>query len=200
MIFFILFKSIKLQSSLLIPIIDIMSGRIVSAISTFLRLTFNISQNLEVWFQGSFALVEVGRYEYLWLTLISTTLIYLFANQLTLVALGKSIATNLGLNYNRYLIIATTLVSLTVGVVSAVIGYLPFIGLIVPNIISMQKGDHAKQNLPSVALLGMIVILACDIIAHWIIMPFEVPVSLVLGSLGSMFFLFLLFSQSKKQL
>lgn len=166
----------------------------------FLGLTFNISQNLEVWFQGSFALVEVGRYEYLWLTLISTTLIYLFANQLTLVGLGKSIATNRGLNYNRHLIIATTLVSLTVGVVSAVIGYLPFIGLIVPNIISMQKGDHAKQNLPSVELLGMIVILACDIIAHWIIMPFEVPVSLVLGSLGSMFFLFLLFSQSKKQL
>ncbi|MCA5011296.1 iron chelate uptake ABC transporter family permease subunit, partial [Clostridioides difficile] len=79
--------------------------------------------------------------------------------------------------YNKIIILGTGLISFAVGIVTAVIGNLPFLGLIVPNIVSMYRGDNLRSNLPWVCVLGMGVITLCDIISRTIIMPFEVPVS-----------------------
>jgi iron complex transport system permease protein len=84
-----------------------------------------------------------------------------------------------------------------VGIVAAVIGNLPFLGLIVPNIVSMFRGDDLRSNLPWVCLIGMATIIICDIISRTIIMPFEVPVSLILGTVGAILFIVILFSQRK---
>ena len=198
MLFFLLLRKVKLKSSLIVPIIGIMMGAVVSAFSTFLGLVFNKTQSIEIWFQGSFASIQRGRYEYLWVIVLVTIIIYIFADRLTLASLGEDIATNLGLNYNRIILIGTALVSLSVGVVAAVIGNLPFLGLIVPNIVSMIRGDNLKENLPWVALVGMATIMACDILARTIIAPFEVPVSLILGTLGSVVFISILLYQRRK--
>ncbi|MGX7405278.1 iron complex transport system permease protein [Aerococcus urinaehominis] len=197
MVFFSLLQRVKLKSSLIVPIFGTMLGAVVSAISTFLALQFNMSQTLETWFAASFAPVQVGRYEILWGIVAVTLIIYLFADRLTIVGLGKDIATNLGLNYQSILLIGTALVAIIVGLVSAVIGNLPFIGLIIPNIVSMVRGDDVKGNLAWVCLLGMAVITACDIISRTIIQPFEVPVSVILGSFGAFFFILVLFIQRK---
>lgn len=192
MLFFLLLRKVRLKSSLIVPIVGIMLGSVVSAISTFMGLAFNMTQSLEIWFQGSFASVERGRYEFLWLLIVFTVLIYLYADRLTLAGLGEDIVTNLGLNYKRILLIGTGLVSISVGIVSAVIGNLPFLGLIVPNVVSMARGDDLRTNLPRVALLGMITILASDILSRTLIMPFELPVSLILGTFGAFIFVALL--------
>lgn len=192
MVFFLFLRQIKLKSSLMVPIIGIMVGAVVSAFSTFFALTLNLSQSLESWFQGSFAPIQRGRYEFLWFIILFTILIYLFADRLTVAGLGEDIATSLGLNYNHIVLIGTALVSLNVGIVAAVIGNLPFLGLIVPNIVSRFRGDHLKQNLPWVALVGMGTITTADILSRIIIRPFEVPVSLILGTLGSIIFIRLL--------
>jgi iron complex transport system permease protein len=156
-----------------------------------------MTQNIETWYIGSFAAVQIGRYEYLWLIVLAAGLIYLFANQLTLAGLGEDITTNLGANYNGIVLVGTLLISFTVGIVAAVIGNLPFLGLIVPNIVSMFRGDDLRSNLPWVCLIGMATIIICDIISRTIIMPFEVPVSLILGTVGAILFIVILFSQRK---
>ncbi|MFT4104731.1 MAG: iron chelate uptake ABC transporter family permease subunit [Lacrimispora sp.] len=199
MIFFLFLRKIKLRSSLIVPIVGMMLGAVVSAFSTFIGLTFQMTQNIQNWFIGSFAAVQIGRYEYLWLIIIVTGLIFIYADRLTLAGLGEDVATSLGVNYNKMIILGTGLVSVAVGIVTAVIGNLPFLGLIVPNIVSMYRGDDLRSNLPWVCILGMGTITLCDIISRAIIMPFEVPVSLILGTVGSVVFIVILLKQRRRK-
>ncbi|WP_374020911.1 ABC transporter permease [Paenibacillus thiaminolyticus] len=197
MIFFLFLRRVKLRSSLIVPIIGLMLGAVISAVSTFIGLLFQMTQNIESWFVGSFAAVQVGRYEYLWIIVIVTFLIFIYANRLTLAGLGEDVATSLGVNYNRIVLLGTGLISFAVGIVAAVIGNLPFLGLIVPNIVSMFRGDDLRSNLPWVCVIGMGTITVCDIISRTIIMPFEVPVSLILGTVGAVVFIAILLRQRK---
>jgi iron complex transport system permease protein len=197
MIFFLFLRKIRLRSSLVVPIIGMMLGAVISAISTFIGLVFQMTQNIETWFVGSFASVQIGRYEYLWIIVVVTLVIFIYADRLTLAGLGEDIATSLGVNYNRIVILGTGLISLAVGIVAAVIGNLPFLGLIVPNIVSMYRGDDLRSNLPWVCVLGMGTITLCDIISRTIIMPFEVPVSLILGTVGAVVFIIILLKQRR---
>lgn len=197
MIFFLFLRRVRLRSSLIVPIIGLMLGAVISAVSTFIGLLFQMTQNIENWFVGSFAPIQVGRYEYLWIIILLTVIIFIYANRLTLAGLGEDVATSLGVNYNRIVLMGTGLISVAVGIVAAVIGNLPFLGLIVPNIVSMIRGDDLRSNLPWVCVMGMGTIMACDIISRTIIMPFEVPVSLILGTVGSAVFIVLLLRQRK---
>lgn len=197
MIFFLFLRKVRLRSSLIVPIVGMMLGAVVSAVSTFVGLVFSMTQSLETWFAGSFAQVQVGRYEYLWLIIIVNVVIFIYADRLTLAGLGQDVSTSLGLDYNRIVLIGTGLVSASVGIVASVIGNLPFLGLIVPNIVSMYRGDDLKSNLPWVCMLGMIVITFCDILARTVIMPFEVPVSMILGTAGAVIFIIMLMKQRK---
>ena len=197
MIFFLFLRKVKLRSSLIVPIIGIMLGAVVSAFSTFVGLVFQMMQNIQSWFVGSFAAVQIGRYEYLWLIIIVTVFIFIYADRLTLAGLGEDVATSLGVNYNKMITLGTILVCIAVGIVTAVIGNLPFLGLIVPNVVSMYRGDDLRSNLPWVCILGMGTITLCDIISRVIIMPFEVPVSLILGTVGAVVFIIILLKQRR---
>lgn len=197
MVFFMFLKKIKLRSSLIVPIIGMMLGAVISSISTFIGLTFQMSQSIDSWFVGSFASVQIGRYEYLWLIVLVTILIFIYADRLTIAGLGEDITTSLGVNYNRVVLLGTALISFAVGIVAAVIGNLPFLGLIVPNVVSMYRGDDLRTNLPWVCVIGMGTITLCDIISRTIIMPFEVPVSLILGTVGSVVFITILMKRRK---
>jgi len=199
MLFFLLLRRVKLRSSLIVPIIGMMMGAVVSATSTFIGLVFQMTQNIETWFVGSFASVQIGRYEFLWFIVFITFMIFIYADRLTLAGLGEDVATSLGVNYNRIVLLGTGLISFAVGIVAAVIGNLPFLGLIVPNIVSMYRGDELRSNLPWVCLLGMGTLTACDIISRTIIMPFEVPVSLILGTGGAVVFVVVLLRRRRQR-
>ena len=192
LIFFAFLRRVTLKSSLIVPIVGIMFGAVVSAITTFLALQFNLLQVLGGWFMGRFTSIEVGRYELLWIVLGVAIVVVLVADRFTVAGLGKDIATNVGLNYERVVLLGVGLVSLTTGVVTVVIGMLPFLGLIVPNLVSMIRGDDLRTNLPWVFLTGIWVVTVCDIVGRTVIMPFEVPVSLVLGVVGAVVFIFML--------
>ncbi|MEK4299982.1 iron chelate uptake ABC transporter family permease subunit [Oceanobacillus sp. FSL W8-0428] len=192
MVFFLFLRRVKLRSSLIVPIIGIMLGAVISAVSTFVGLVFQMSQSVETWFVGSFASIQVGRYEYLWLIVAITFLIFIYANRLTLAGLGEEVTKSLGVSYNQIVLIGTALIAVAVGIVAAVIGNLPFLGLIVPNIVSMFRGDDLRSNLPWVCVSGMAALTAADIISRTVIMPFEVPVSLILGTVGAVVFIVIL--------
>ncbi|WP_297102122.1 ABC transporter permease [Tessaracoccus sp.] len=198
MIFFAFIRRVSLKASLIVPIIGIMLGAVVGAVSTFLALQFNALQNLGVWFAGSFTSVIRGQYEPLWIVLIVVIAVFVVADRFTLAGLGEDIATNVGLNYQRVMLLGTGLIAIATGVVTVVVGNLPFLGLIVPNIVSMVRGDDLRSNLPWVALLGIAIVTVCDLIGRTIIMPFEVPVSLILGVVGAAVFIALLLRQRRR--
>src|SRR5699024_2715749 len=110
-------------------------------------------------------------------------------NKLTALGLGKDMAKSLGLNYNLFVLIGLTCVSLTVSAIMITAGAIPFLGLIVPNIVSLFYGDNLKKSLPYTAILGAILILFCDIISRIIIYPFEVPIGLTIAIIGGISFI-----------
>jgi iron complex transport system permease protein len=191
-IFFLFLRQVRLKSSLIVPIVGMMLGAVVGSVSTFVALKTDMLQQLSIWFTGSFTGIVRGRYELLYLVLIVLVLIFIVADRFTVAGLGKDIATNVGLNYGRVQLLGIGMVAVVTGIVTVVVGSLPFLGLIVPNIISMFRGDNLRSNLPWVVMLGMWILILADIFARTVIAPFEVPVSLVLGILGAVVFVFLL--------
>jgi iron complex transport system permease protein len=69
--------------------------------------------------------------------------------------------------------------------------------VIVPNIVSLIYGDHVKQNLWITAFSGSLFLMACDILSRIVIAPYEVPVSLTVGILGSLIFIYLLVRRNR---
>ena len=198
MVFFLFLRRVSLRSSLIVPIVGIMLGAVVGSITTFFALQTNQLQNLGVWFAGSFTSVLRGNYEMMWIVLLVAIAVFLVADRFTVVGLGQDIATNVGVNYNRVVLLGTALIAVATGVVTVVVGNLPFLGLIVPNIVSMIRGDDLRSNLPWVCLTGIAIVTVCDLIGRTIIMPFEVPVSLILGVVGSVVFVALLLRQRRR--
>ncbi|MCW4466827.1 iron chelate uptake ABC transporter family permease subunit [Glutamicibacter sp. MNS18] len=197
MIFFLFLQRVSLKASLTVPIVGIMLGAVVGAVSTFLALTTDMLQSLGIWFAGSFTSIIRGQYEVLWIVALVALAIFVVADRFTVAGLGEEIATNVGLNYRQVMLIGTGLIAIATGVVTVVVGNLPFLGLIVPNIVSMFRGDDLRSNLPWVCLLGVAIVTICDLIGRTIIMPFEIPVSLVLGIVGAVVFIILLLRQRR---
>ncbi len=191
-VFFLFLQRVTLKSSLIVPIVGIMLGAVVGSVSSYVALKTDMLQQLGIWFAGSFTSVVRGRYELLFIVLAVTVLIFIIADRFTVAGLGRDIATNVGLNYTRVLMLGILMIAVVSGVVTVVIGSLPFLGLIVPNIVSLFRGDNLRSNLPWVCMLGIWVLIVCDIIARTVIAPFEVPVSLILGVVGAVVFVFLL--------
>lgn len=189
MVFFLFLRRVQLKSSLIVPIIGIMLGAVVSSVSTFFALYTDMLQSLGIWFAGSFTSVYKGQYEVLWLVLAVVIGVFIYADRLTAAGLGEDIATNIGLNYQRIVLIGTAFVAIAAGVVTVVVGYLPFLGLIVPNLVSLIRGDDLRSNLPWVCLAGIAIVTVCDLLGRLLISPFEIPVSVVLGIVGAVVFI-----------
>nr|WP_244264009.1 iron chelate uptake ABC transporter family permease subunit [Corynebacterium ciconiae] len=196
-VFFLFLRRVSLRSSLIVPIVGIMLGAVISSISTFVALQTDMLQQLGIWFAGSFTSVLRGQYEVLWLVAVIVVAVWILADRLTAAGLGEELATTIGVNYQRVLLIGTILIALATGVVTVVVGNLPFVGLIVPNVVSMIRGDDLRSNLPWVCLLGVGIVTVCDLIGRLIIMPFEIPISVVLGIVGAVVFIGLLLSHRK---
>ncbi|ALS25907.1 ABC transporter permease [Paenibacillus sp. 32O-W] len=81
---------------------------------------------------------------------------YLYANRFTVAGMGEDFSKNLGLNYRQVVNIGLILVAAVSSVVLLTIGTIPFLGLIIPNIVSIYRGDKLKNNLSHTALLGAV--------------------------------------------
>lgn len=197
MIFFLVLRGIKLRSAVIVPIVGIMLGAVVGAVSTFFALSTNLLQTLGVWFMGSFSATIQGQYEPVWAVAVVMIGIFIVADRFTIAGLGEEVATGVGVNYRHVVLLGTGMIAATTGIITVVIGNLPFLGLIVPNIVSMWRGDNLRSNLPWVALLGAATVTLCDIIGRLVIMPFEVPVGTILSILGAIVFVSLVLRQRR---
>lgn len=191
-IFIKLLNSIKFKDAVFIPLIGIMLGNIIDSITNFFAYKYDLIQNISSWLQGDFSMVLKGRYELLYIGIPALVIAFLYANKFTIAGMGEDFAINLGINYNIIVNIGLMIVSLITSVVVITVGVVPFLGLIIPNIVSLYKGDNLKNNLVDTTLIGALFILICDILSRIIIYPFEIPISVIVGIIGSIIFLYLL--------
>ena len=185
-------KRIKLKNTIFIPIVGIMLGNIIDSITTFFAYKFDLVQNISSWLQGDFSMIMKGRYELLYISIPLVFISFIYANKFTLVGMGEDFSTNLGLNYNRIVNIGIIIVSLISSLVIITVGKIPFLGLIIPNIVKIFYGDNMKENISYTALIGAIFLLFSDILGRIIIYPYEISISLTIGVIGSFLFLYLM--------
>ncbi|MDP5226299.1 MULTISPECIES: iron chelate uptake ABC transporter family permease subunit [Arthrobacter] len=191
-LFLAILDRIRLRSSVVVPLVGIMLGAVVGAATTYLAGTFNLMQALTAWRSGGFSGIVQGFYEPLWIVAGIAVAAFLVADRFTVAGLGQDMATGLGLNYRRVVFLGVIMVALATGVTSVVVGFIPFLGLIVPNMVSMILGDDLRRNLPWVVAAGVALLLACDLIGRVLVAPMEIPASVVLGALGAIVFIILL--------
>lgn len=192
LIFMKILEKIKFKDTIFIPLVGIMFGNIIGSITTFFAYRYDLIQNMSSWMQGNFSLIIRGRYELLYISIPLVILAYLYANRFTVAGMGEEFSVNLGMNYKQVVNIGLIIVALVASVVLLTVGMIPFLGLIIPNIVSIYNGDNLKNNLSHTALLGAVFVLLCDILGRIIIYPYEVPIGLTVGVLGSGIFLYLL--------
>lgn len=192
-IFMRLLDRIKFKDVIFVPLIGIMYGNIISSITTFLGYEADILQNVSAFFMGSFTLVVSGRYELLYVAVPAIIIAYIFANKFTVAGMGEDFAKNLGLSYKTVLNIGLVLIAVISTTVVLTVGVIPFLGLIVPNIVSLYLGDNLRKTIPHTVALGVVFLLACDIISRIIVWPYEIPVNTTVAVIGSAIFLVMLF-------
>ena len=192
LVFVLLIRRIQFKSTVLVPVIGLMYGGVLSAIAEFYAYRHNILQSMQGWLLGDFSRVVQGSYEIIYLILPIVALTYLYAHRFTLVGMGEGMATSLGLNYPATVALGLLLVAVTVSATVISVGAIPFVGLVIPNLVALRYGDNLGRTLPIVALSGASLLLACDILGRVLIYPFEVPIGLTAGSVGGVLFLALI--------
>jgi len=185
-------KAVPLRDVLLVPLVGIMLGGIIGAISAFIAYRAGLMGSLLAWNMGDFSGVIRGRYELLWIGLLCCAIAYVAADRFTVAGMGKDFTTNLGLNYNQVVVLGLVIVSVVSAVVLVSVGSIPFLGLIVPNLVSLMVGDNMRRTVPWVSVGGAGMVLACDIVGRLIRFPYEIPIAVVMGVVGSALFLYLL--------
>jgi len=197
-IFMKILEKIKFKDAIFIPLVGLMFGNIISSIATFIAYRFDLIQNMSSWLLGDFSTIVGGQYELMYVSVPLLIIAYMFANKFTIAGLGEDFAKNLGLNYRTVVNIGLVIVALVTSSVILTVGTIPFLGLIIPNIVSIYQGDHLRKSIIHTAVLGALFVLLCDIFGRLIIYPYEIPISLTVGVIGSGIFIYLLL-RSRRQ-
>ncbi|NLB22236.1 MAG: ABC transporter permease [Clostridium sp.] len=191
-LFMYILGKIKAKNVIIIPLVGLILGNLIDSVTTFFAYRFDLVQNVNSWLQGSFSMVTKGRYEIIFISLPLLAIAWVYANKFTIAGMGEDFARNLGLNYRLIVNVGLALVALISSAVLVTVGNIPFIGLIIPNIVTMVRGDHVRNNLATTALLGAVFVLVCDMLGRVLIWPYEISISLTAGVIGSIIFLYLI--------
>ncbi|MDH1524633.1 MULTISPECIES: ABC transporter permease [Achromobacter] len=190
--FVMIVRRIRFKNTVLVPVMGLMFGGVLSALAEFHAYRNNILQSMQGWLLGDFSKVVQGNYEIIYLILPIVALTYLYAHRFTVAGMGEDMAESLGLNYPATVALGLTLAAVTVSATVITVGAIPFVGLVVPNLVALHYGDNLSRTLPVVALGGASLLLVCDILGRVLIHPFEVPIGLTAGGVGGVLFLALI--------
>lgn len=179
-----LLRRIKLRDAALVPLVGLLFGNVVGALTTYIGYQNDLLQNISSWLQGSFAMVMRGRYELLYVGIPFLVLAMVYANRFTVVAMGKDVSQNLGVRYNATVQVGLLIISVITSVVVVTVGSIPFVGIVIPNLVRIYRGDHLEKSILDIALMGGGFLLACDVLSRLVIFPFEIPIGVTVGVIG----------------
>ncbi|SOC11623.1 ABC transporter permease [Rhodobacter maris] len=192
-LFAALIRRLPAREIFLVPLAGLILSGVIGAGVTFLAWETDLLQYISIWLlSGEFSGVIAGRYELLWLAGAATLLAFFAADRFAILGLGPEAATMLGLNPRAVLRLGLLVVALVTAMVVVTVGMVPFVGLIVPNLVTRIMGDNLRAALPVVALGGAILVLGSDLVGRLLIHPYEIPAGTILGVVGALAFLWLL--------
>lgn len=196
-VFMLILRQIKFKNVIYVPLIGMMYGAMISSISTFIAHRFNALQFLNTIGIGTFANKAIGTYELLYLVIPAMVIAVIYATRFSIVGMGEDFAKNLGVSYGFVMSVGLIIISMISSLTFVMVGLLPFVGLVVPNLVSYYYGDHVKKTIIDIALFGSVFVLANDILSRLIVFPFQISISFTMGISGSIIFLWLIMRRIK---
>lgn len=197
-LFLLLLSRMPRRTMLMVPLTGIVLSGVVNAASNFLAQRHDLLQALAAWRMGDFSQVLDGRWELLWIAFALTVASAVAADRFTLAGLGRDTARSLGLAHGRVLVLGLVIIAAVQASVVVTVGVIPFLGLVVPNAVSLAMGDNLRRTVPVVALAGAGCTLACDVLGRLLRWPYEIPFGVIIGPLGSIAFLVLLWREKQR--
>lgn len=111
---------------------------------------------------------------------------------LNLLATGELSAHALGLSVPRTRWLIATLSAFLAATATAACGIIAFVGLLVPHLGRLLAGPDHRRLFPVCLLLGPLLVLVSDLAARLLLSGQEIPLSVITGGVGCLFFLALL--------
>lgn len=141
------------------------------------------------WMLGGLGLSQWAQLPYPLLALLCCGC-YLLANarHLNAMTLGDESATTLGIPVRRFRMVVFVVCALLTGAAVAFAGVISFVGLMIPHIVRLVVGGDYRRVLPLSALVGAIFLVLADIAARTIIPPQDIPIGVITGLVGGVFF------------
>ncbi|MBO9432468.1 iron ABC transporter permease [Sulfitobacter sp. R18_1] len=118
--------------------------------------------------------------------------LWLRSGHLNAMTVGDETATTLGIPVARFRLTIFVIGALITGVMVAFSGVIGFVGLMIPHIVRLLVGGDYRRLLPISALCGAVFLLWADIVARTIMAPDDMPIGIVTGLIGGVFFVWLL--------
>lgn len=145
------------------------------------------------WMLGGLGLAQWSQLIYPLVVLMVCGLwLWFRAAQLNAMTVGDETAATLGIPVERFRLETFVVGALITGVMVAFSGVIGFVGLMVPHIVRMVVGGDYRRVIPISALFGAIFLLWADIVARTIMAPEDMPIGIVTGLVGGVFFIWLL--------
>lgn len=198
---FIIFISYTLKNVLSVLIIGLMLNALSTSLISMLSIVAPAQQLQRYYFWGMGSLGHLSTLEIIIVSfsvLISLTLLVWFLKPLNAMVISESFTKSVGYSVekiNRKLLIVSSII---IGVLTAYVGPIAFIGLAVPHIAKLwlKTSDHFVL-FPIVILLGSIALLGCDIMSQ---LPFReqvIPINAITSLLGAPLVIYLILKRNK---
>ena len=187
MLFILVINRIKIREVVYIPLLGMMYGGLIAAISTAIAFRFEAIQMLNAFNMASFA--RLGHFEMVYIVIVPLVFTVLYATKFSIIGLGADFAKNLGVNYDRVVFLGLIVISLISAAVFVSVGPLPFVGLIIPNMATSFYGDNLKKSIFDLMVFGAVFVLICDIVSRLVMYPFEMNVSVTVSLVGGIIFM-----------
>lgn len=173
-------------------LVGIIMGGGLGAVSTFMQRLLSPSE-FDVLSARLFGSVTNASAEYLPfaipLVIVATTLIWLNARTLNVIAMGRDVCINVGVDHGRQTIYSLVLVSVLMAVSTALVGPMTFFGFLVATLTYQLAGTHDHRRLlPLGALTGFVVLAGAYFVMNHVFYAQGV-VSIIIELVGGTVFL-----------
>lgn len=192
-IFIFVVSRIKVRDVVYIPLLGIMYGALIAAITTAIAYSIGDTQLLAGIRIGTFA--RLGSYTTIYFCIITLVFAVLYASKFSIVSMGQDFSKNLGIKYNRVVALGLVLIAITSASVFVTVGAIPFVGLIIPNMAKSYYGENIKRSIFDIMIMGAAFVLACDILSQLVVYPFEISVGITISILGGIIFMIYLIKE-----
>ncbi|MCU6673077.1 MULTISPECIES: iron-enterobactin ABC transporter permease [Pseudomonadota] len=182
-------------------IIGIGMRAMLMAFNTWLLLQASLETSLSagLWFAGSLnGLTWAKTLPAAPLILLMFVCALLLVKRMRLLEMGDDSACELGVSVERSRLMLMLVAVVLTAAATAIAGPISFIALVAPHIARRLSGT-ARWGLTQSALCGSLLLLAADLCAQQLFMPYQLPVGVVTVSLGGIYLIVLLVQESRKK-